>query len=141
MYPPVFCDARKAELNSAGFETMRACSSDRPLLWLHPWATLKVCRPLEIEPLRAGVGRLITQARPDLYVLPMFIEGLSNRADAEVKQAFWRSRATPIFLRWGEARLASEYPADETLATQEVSAQLRALADLQRAERVNRSGD
>lgn len=143
MYPPVFRDARKAELNSAGFETMQRLL-ERPGLCfgLHPEGRRsKSIDPFEIEPLRPGVGRLITQARPDLYVLPMFIEGLSNRAGAEVKQAFWRSRATPIYLRWGEARRASEYPADEALATQKVSAQLRALADLQRAERVNRSGD
>ena len=143
MYPPVFRDERKGELNRAGFETMQRLLERSGLcLGLHPEGRrARSADPFEIEPLRPGVGRLITHAQPNLYVLPLFIEGLSNQAGAEVKQAFWRARATPIYLRWGEARLASDYPADEALATQEVATQLQTLADLQRAASLNRSGD
>ncbi len=94
MWPPVFRDDRKAELNPVGLEQM-AWVADRPgtILGMHPEGTRgKGPDPHFIQPARRGVGELIKRCHPDMLVLPFFIGGLTNEFVKQVSANVVTSR-------------------------------------------------
>lgn len=80
MWPPVFRDSRKAELNPIGLAQM-AWVADKPgtLLGIHPEGSRgKGADPHFIQVARPGVGELVKRCHPDMLILPFFIGGLTN---------------------------------------------------------------
>ena len=130
MYPPVFRDERRYELNPHGLEVMQSLLQQPKLtLGLHPEGRRsKGQDPYIIEPARKGVGILIKNATPNMVVLPLFITGLSNNPKHEWKQFRKKDQATPITVLWGKPRQAKEYQGDVEEISKIVHQQLQTLA-------------
>ena len=94
MWPPVFRDDRKTELNPIGLEQM-AWVADRPgtILGIHPEGTRgKGPDQHYIQPARQGVGELVKRCHPDMLVLPFFVGGMTNDIAMEVARNFDKSK-------------------------------------------------
>jgi 1-acyl-sn-glycerol-3-phosphate acyltransferase len=137
MYPPVFRDQRKGELNAAGVEVMRwLLTQPRVALGIHPEGRRsKNPDPFTLDDPKRGVGVLIEGAGPELMVLPVFVEGLSNGFGGELLRAFQGRRARPIHITWGAPfRAADLTGTPEELAAQ-AHAHIQRLAEAARAVR------
>ena len=137
MYPPVFRDKRKGELNAVGVEVMRwLLTQPGVCLGIHPEGRRATgSDPFTLDPPKRGVGALIEGARPELVVLPVFVEGLRNGFGGELKRSFKGRRAEPIHVTWGAPLRAADFSGSpEEIATQ-AHAQIQLLADAARAKR------
>ena len=136
MYPPVFRDERRALLNPVGVESMKwLLAQPRVTLGLHPEGRRsKQPDPFKLEPPKRGVGHLIQSATPQLYVLPVFIEGLDSRLTSALKRAFFPKSAPPINLWWGRPHPALDYSGDAEEIAEAVHHKIQRLADQARQE-------
>lgn len=103
MWPPVFRDERKTELNPTGLSQMAyALSEPGGVLGIHPeGARQKGDDPYVLGAARPGVGKLIELCHPDTQVLPFFILGLGNDLLAEVKLRLKSEPGPDIRMHWG----------------------------------------
>ena len=110
MYPPVFRDHRKETLNAEGLEVMRWLIRQRGVsLGFHPEGRRnQSAEPKSIAPLKRGVGLLLKDAHPDLIILPVFLEGLTNDFIRESLHVFNRGTPPPIHIAWGEPIMARD---------------------------------
>jgi len=78
LYPPVFRQAERANLNKVAVETINEMLADpRMLVGMHPEGTRgKGDDPYEFLKPQPGVGQMILQGRP--IVIPAFTNGVSN---------------------------------------------------------------
>lgn len=78
MYPPIFRDPTKAELNKRSVERVVSFLQEPGVVvGMHPEGTRgKGDDPFELLPAQPGVGQMALQARVD--VLPIWINGLGN---------------------------------------------------------------
>ena len=104
MYPPVFRDNRKRELNPQGLQVMEWLIKQPGLLFgLHPEGRrTQSDDPFVLSPFRKGVGTLLQNPHPRLHIVPVFAYGLTNDLVDEVKQRFKGERARPIHLFFGK---------------------------------------
>ena len=138
MWPPVFRDDRKAELNPVGLDQM-AWVADQPgtILGMHPEGT-RGKGPDEhfIQPARRGVGELIKRCHPDMIVLPFFVGGMTNDFPYEVSRNLRPSkRGDGIRYNWGEPVRAGDFDrhADGEVLADEILGHVRILRDVDRA--------
>jgi 1-acyl-sn-glycerol-3-phosphate acyltransferase len=88
MWPPVFRDAHRATANKLAVdEICELVRAPGAVVGMHPEGTRgKGPDPYSLLPAQPGVGQIIVKARP--IVLPVFVNGLSNRLDREVAARF-----------------------------------------------------
>jgi 1-acyl-sn-glycerol-3-phosphate acyltransferase len=104
LYPPIFRDASKADLNKDALQRMAGFLS-RPgsFVGLHPEGTRgKGPDPYDLLPAQPGIGQIVLQSRP--VVVPGFIGGLSNSLARDVASNYLPNvrRDNPIILVVGE---------------------------------------
>lgn len=100
MYPPVFRDAKKAQLNMLTLDELAwLLRQGGQLVGFHPEGTRNMGDPYTLLPARTGIGRLVHKAR--VTVVPVFINGL-NPTDiwAQVRSNFDRT-GTPVHTVFG----------------------------------------
>ena len=130
MYPPVFRDHRKGDLNPIGLNMMKMLLKQPKVCFgLHPEGRRSQSDHIyTIEDIRPGVGVLIQDAPANLVVLPVFLSGLSNRLGYELSQSFKRASASPLSIYWGAPKRAEEYQGTLEEITQMVHTQLQSVA-------------
>lgn len=80
MYPPVFRDSKKAQLNMLTLDELAwLLRQGGHFVGFHPEGTRNQGDPYTLLPARTGIGRLVHKSR--VQVIPVFINGL-NSADA-----------------------------------------------------------
>jgi 1-acyl-sn-glycerol-3-phosphate acyltransferase len=131
MYPPVFRDERKHELNPVGVEVMRwLLTQPKVCLGIHPEGhRSKQPDHYTLEPPKRGVGVLLSDPSPNLYVLPVFVEGLNNSFGVELKRAFKGRSAEPVKVWWGEPVRAQELSGEPEALASHAHALIQTLAD------------
>jgi len=116
LYPPIFRDTSKAELNRDALERMvRFLDQPGALIGMHPEGTRgKGPDPYQLLPAQPGVGQVVLQARP--LVVPAFVNGLSNSYVQDITDTYRKEirRERPIIISFGEpvdyADLAQQKP-------------------------------
>ncbi len=116
LYPPIFRDNAKSELNRDALRRVVGFLAEPgALVGLHPEGTRnKGLDPYDLLPAQPGIGQIVLQARP--LVVPIFINGLSNSYLADITSTFRRDirRANPVIIALGEpldyADLAAQKP-------------------------------
>jgi len=137
MWPPVFRDERKAELNPIGLEQM-AWVADRPgtILGIHPEGTRGKGPDMHyIQPARRGVGELIKRCHPDMLVLPFFVGGMTNDIGMEVARNFNHSKiGDGIRYNFGKPVRAGDFDRarDAEVLAEEILDLVRTLRDVDR---------
>jgi len=103
MWPPVFRDDRRRELNPQGLQQMAAYLQKGSVLGIHPEGQRnKGDDPYSQLPARAGLGQLVQVCHPDVLILPCFIAGLTNRFFYEITRGFrLRNRGPRVRVWWG----------------------------------------
>lgn len=136
MYPPVFRDERRELLNPTGVEVMKwLLTQPRVTLGIHPEGRRsRSPDPFQLEPARRGVGHLIQSATEQLYILPVFVEGIDPSMSEAFKHSLRPRRSPPINLWWGEPHPAHEYQGSAEEIAEAVHLKIQRLADLARAE-------
>jgi 1-acyl-sn-glycerol-3-phosphate acyltransferase len=101
MYPPIFRDRARAELNLSGLDELAwLLQSGGTLVGFHPEGTRNTGNPYTLLPARTGIGRLVHQAR--VRVLPVFTNGLlRNDVQKQIRSNFDGS-GIPIHTVYGE---------------------------------------
>ncbi len=104
LYPPIFRDTSKAELNRDALERMvRFLGEPGALVGMHPEGTRgKGPDPYALLPAQPGVGQVVLQARP--LVVPAFVNGLSNSYVQDITDTYRKEirRERPIIIAFGE---------------------------------------
>ena len=132
MWPPVFRDQRRGELNPITTEKMKELlKQDGVCFGFHPEGRRsKNPDKYTLEPPKKGVGQLIESANDKLVVVPLFISGLSSSAKKE-----WGLRrktaaqSHPLKFYWGEPRLAKHYQGSTLDIAHSVHKEIQDLAD------------
>jgi 1-acyl-sn-glycerol-3-phosphate acyltransferase len=103
MYPPIFRDPSKSELNKLAIDTVIDLLGQRgTIIGMHPEGTRgKGPDPYELLPAQPGVGQVIMKAKP--IVVPIFINGLGNDIVQQIASNFLDGgrRGTPIIVQFG----------------------------------------
>lgn len=88
MYPPVFRDGKKAQLNALTLEELSwLLRQGGHIVGFHPEGTRNMGDPYTLLPARTGIGRLVHQAR--VKVIPAFVNGLNpTSALAQIRGNF-----------------------------------------------------
>ncbi len=138
MWPPVFRDDERRELNHIGMKQLSAVLSPGAIVGFHPEGRRnKSMDTHTLAPWRPGVGKLILDCHPDVMVLPYFIIGLSNNFGNELVRGRRPAgqRGEPIRLHFGVARRAGDLRAsgDALAITDTVMHDIAALAEEDRA--------
>lgn len=89
MWPPVFRDERKSDLNPVSMRQIScALASEGAVLGFHPEGTRgKGPDPYELLPSKKGIGQILRLCHPDTVVLPFFILGMSSDLKQELVYA------------------------------------------------------
>ncbi len=101
MYPPIFRDASKSDLNKLSVERIvHFLTRPGVVVGMHPEGTRgKGPDPHELLPAQPGVGQMALKA--NVPVVPIWIEGLSNDMPRQIASNFGVGEARPIILRFG----------------------------------------
>ena len=132
MWPPVFRDQRRSELNPVSTEKMKELLKQEGVCFgFHPEG--RRSKNLDIytlEPPKKGVGQLIEDANDQLVVIPLFISGLSGDAKNEwsLRQKD-KAQSHPLRFYWGQPRLANSYQGSTLAIAQEVHQEIQDLAE------------
>jgi 1-acyl-sn-glycerol-3-phosphate acyltransferase len=118
MYPPIFRDPAKSELNRVALDTViRLLAQPGVMVGMHPEGTRgKGPDPYELLPAQPGVGQMILAAKP--IVIPLFINGLSNDFIDVCRSSYQKGvrREKPVSLVFGEPIDYSQYAAQKPRA-------------------------
>lgn len=140
MWPPVFRDEARRDLNRLGLEQLAAVLGPGALVGIHPEGRRGTGPdPYELLPVKAGLGRLIAVCHPDVMVLPYFTLGSGNRFVQEVRRNFRPPgrRGEPVRMRFGAPLRAGALQAlgDPMAMTEAVMDVVRALGEEDRRAR------
>jgi 1-acyl-sn-glycerol-3-phosphate acyltransferase len=116
LYPPIFRDSSKAELNRDALRRVaRFLGEPGALVGLHPEGTRnKGPDPYDLLPAQPGIGQIVLQGRP--MVVPAFINGLSNSYVEDITSTYRADirRDNPVIIVLGEpldyADMAAQKP-------------------------------
>lgn len=116
LYPPIFRDAAKADLNKDALARVaRLLQEPGSLVGLHPEGTRnKGTDPYHLLPAQPGIGQIVLHAKP--LVVPVFINGMTNSYADDILSTFRPGirRTNPIIAVFGEpidyADLAAQKP-------------------------------
>jgi 1-acyl-sn-glycerol-3-phosphate acyltransferase len=137
MWPPMFRDDRKTDLNPIGLRQMSyALSAPGAVLGIHPeGARQKGDDPYMLGAARPGVGRLVEQCDPDTIVLPFFILGPSNDLAREISLRFRSAPGHDIRMHWGTPLRCGDLRERSTGAQDLADALLQIVHDLGQQDR------
>ena len=103
LYPPIFRDTARAELNRDALDRMvRFLDQPGALVGMHPEGTRgKGPDPYELLPAQPGVGQVVLRSRS--LVVPAFVNGLSNSYVQDITDTYRRDirRERPIIIAFG----------------------------------------
>jgi 1-acyl-sn-glycerol-3-phosphate acyltransferase len=101
MYPPVFREAERRELNEISMARVEELLRQKGvLIGFHPEGTRgKGPDPFELLPAQPGIGRLLYRTR--VPAIPVFVYGLSNNFTHQLLAGL-RGKADPVYLVFGE---------------------------------------
>lgn len=107
MWPPVFRDERRVELNPIGIrQILEALEEPGACVGMHPeGARNKTDDPYSLLPARPGIGQMVREAHPETLIVPVFMQGLSNNFALEVRRKLsprLGAEAPPIRWVFGE---------------------------------------
>ncbi len=150
MWPPVFRDERKRQLNPLGLQQVAWSLGPGTVMGIHPEGTRgKGPDPYEFLPLRPGFGQLLPLLDPKVTIVPALCIGASSSVLAEIRRARKPEgeRGPPVRLRFGPSMTVAdamqlgmiEGQFDALRATERVFDHVRALAGDDRAEFDNRA--
>ena len=112
MWPPIYRDRRRGELNPVSMAQMDALLRRQgTLVGIHPEASRnKNDDPYQFLRTRSGVGQLVQNCPDNTLIIPYFMCGLSSDFLYEVKRNFKPAgqRGAPIRIRFGKPITASE---------------------------------
>jgi len=142
MWPPVFRDDRRKELNRIGLSQLAEVMTRGALLGIHPEGKRGTNGdPYELLPARPGLGQLMLECHPDTLVLPYFTLGMSNDVVELVRRNFKKpgQRGEWVSLRFGAPFPVSEarQGRDALQTTETVMEHIRALGAQDREMRKN----
>lgn len=104
LYPPIFRDTARSELNRDALDRMvRFLDQPGALIGMHPEGTRgKGPDPYQLLPAQPGVGQVVLQARP--LVVPAFVNGLSNSYVQDITDTYRKGirRERPIVIAFGD---------------------------------------
>ncbi len=104
MYPPIFRDRSKADLNKDALDrVIKFLAEPDTVVGIHPEGTRgKGPDPYEMLPAQPGVGQMILHAKP--IVVPVFLNGLSNDFLSDVRVNYRKDarRTNPVVMVWGQ---------------------------------------
>jgi 1-acyl-sn-glycerol-3-phosphate acyltransferase len=137
MWPPVFRDERRSELNPIGVRQMlEALEEPGTCVGMHPeGARNKSDDPYSLLPARPGVGQMVQETHPETLIVPVFMHGLSNDFALEVRRKLnprLGAEAPPIRWVFGEPIPAAELARigdARTIANHLLDDRIRALAE------------
>ena len=143
MWPPIFRDSARAELNKHALdEIAEVVREPGAVVGMHPEGTRgKGPDPYELLPAQPGVGQVVMRSRP--IVLPVFIHGLTNDALKEVT-SFMDARAPverPIYcvfgkpVEFGGLLEGTPRPAQYKRVADRIRDEIIALSEIERRER------
>ena len=139
MWPPVFRDDRRRELNAVGMEQIVEAMQRGSIIGLHPEGRRGDGDPYELLPAKRGLGDLIHASHPDTLVLPYFTFGLPNSFKELVRRNYSPagSRGDIVSLRFGAPLRAADVREGRSPieATSHVMDHIRALGELDREMR------
>ena len=112
MFPPIYRDRRRAELNPTSMAQMDyLLKQTGNLVGIHPEASRnKNSDPYQFLRTRSGVGQLVQNCPANTLIIPYFMCGLSSDFLYEVKRNFGpaEKRGDSIRIRFGKPIFASE---------------------------------
>lgn len=140
MYPPIFRDIDRRDLNNDALDRI-AAMLDTPgtLVGLHPEGTRgKGPDPYDLLPAQPGIGRIVLRSQP--IVLPFFINGMSSDLLAETRLNYVEGirREKPLIIVAGDPVDYSEFtqtkprPALYKRCSDKIRADIAALMDTER---------
>jgi 1-acyl-sn-glycerol-3-phosphate acyltransferase len=89
MYPPIFRERERTELNRDAIHLMqRLLRTRQSLVGVHPEGRRNTGDPYDLLPAQPGVGELALQAKP--LVVPIFINGMSNNLLRDIRSNYQR---------------------------------------------------
>jgi 1-acyl-sn-glycerol-3-phosphate acyltransferase len=145
MYPPIFREASRAELNKEAVERVLGFLKEPgTLVGMHPEGTRgKGPDPYELLPAQPGLGQLVLQARP--IVIPIFINGLSNDIVGDIRLNFRKGarRERPVIIAYGDPVDYSDFTTRPPRAalykkcSDFIHEKIRALSQVERALRAD----
>ncbi len=138
MWPPVFRDDRRRELNPIGFRQLSSTLGAGCIIGIHPEGTRnKGDDPYSYLPLKPGLGQLVATCAPGVAVVPVFVGGLSNKVGVEIGRSYGKTPRSqqPIRVWFGQPLRADalQTTADAAALTEQVFGHVRALGEADRA--------
>jgi len=117
MYPPIFRDAAKADLNKLSVERIiHFLSRPGVVIGMHPEGTRsKGPDPMDLLPAQPGVGQMAIQSGAP--VVPIWVEGMGNNLPRQIASNFGVGEARPITLRFGRPVDLADLRAQRARAT------------------------
>jgi len=104
LYPPIFRESSKAELNRDALRRLVGYLAEPgTLVGLHPEGTRnKGSDPYSLLPAQPGIGQIVLQARP--LVVPAFVNGLSNSYVEDITSTYRKDirRDNPVIIVYGQ---------------------------------------
>ncbi len=90
MWPPVFRDARKKELNPISMrQVSHTLATEGAVLGFHPEGTRgRGPDPYDLLPPKQGIGQILRICHPDTVIVPFFILGMSSDLKREIVYMF-----------------------------------------------------
>ena len=111
MWPPIWRDERRRELNPVGFEQIAAVLDEGTVIGIHPEGKRSTLEdPWTQLDAKPGLGRLLRVCDPEVVVLPYFVLGLSNDVRVLISRNFRApgQRGEPVRIRFGQPLKAGE---------------------------------
>lgn len=140
MYPPIFRDNARRELNKDALDRIaRMLEQPGTLIGLHPEGTRgKGPDPYELLPAQPGIGQIVLRSKP--IVLPFFINGMSSDILAETRLNYHEGirREKPLIIVAGDPIDYSEFsatkprPALYKRCSDKIRAEIVPLMDIER---------
>lgn len=137
MWPPVFRDSDRRELNRIGLRQLSEVMEPGSLIGIHPEGKRgKGPDPYQLLPAKPGLGILLEECHPDTLVLPYFTLGLENNLGALIRRNARPkgSRGEPVRMRFGQPMKAGELRSGRT-AKESTQAVMDAIVELGEEDR------
>ncbi len=142
MWPPVFQDERRHQLNPVGIEQMVWLLQGRGnVIGIHPEGKRNLdADPYDLLPARPGIGQLVLAAPDDTLVIPFFSTGLTNHFGHELTAGLREDDPTRVRITYGAPIPASDLKklADAQAIADHLLAQVGALGERDRAREAAR---
>ncbi len=143
MWPPVFRDDRRGDFNAIAMAQLGRAMRKGTIAGIHPEGHRgRGDDPYVLGKIRPGLGQVVAAAHPDALILPTWILGMSNDFFGTARRNYRPAgqRGEPVRIWFGAplraGDLAARFPGDALGLTQAVMAEVAALGERDRLERM-----